>query len=102
MNRLKGCDREQTILFSQSLADHLGEKHEIHAFIRLIDTFKIKSFLERYSSQGGKAYNPRIILSILIYGFHRGWHSSRDLQKACQENVAMRYLVGAHQVKFRE
>ncbi|MDH4263827.1 MAG: IS1182 family transposase [Spirochaetia bacterium] len=101
MNRLKGCDREQTILFSKSLADHLGEKHEIHSFIRLIDELSIRAFLERYSSEGGKAYNPRIILSILIYGFHRGWHSSRDLQKACEENAAMRYLVGAHQVKFR-
>lgn len=101
MNRLKGCNRDQTILFSTSLADHLGKNHEIHAFASLIDSLDIKAFMEKYSNEGGKAYHPRIILSILLYGFHRGWHSSRELQRACEENTAMRYLVGSHQVKFR-
>jgi transposase len=87
MTRLKGCDREQTVLFNKSLREHLGQKHEIYAFARLIDELNIEGFLARYSNEGGKAYNPRIILSILIYGFHRGWHSSRDLQKACHETT---------------
>lgn len=101
MNRLKGCDREQTFLFSKTLVDHLGKNHEIYAFANLIDSIKMEKFLEKYSSEGGKAYNPRIILSILLYGFHRAWHSSRELQRACAENAAMRYLVGGHEVKFR-
>ncbi|MDH4201200.1 MAG: IS1182 family transposase [Spirochaetia bacterium] len=101
MNRLKGCDRDQIFLYSKSLADHLGAKHEIYAFANMVDSLNIKAFLEKYSNEGGKAYHPRIILSILLYGFHRGWHSSRELQRACEENAAMRYLVGGHQVKFR-
>jgi len=101
MNRLKGCNREQTFLFSKSLVDHLGSNHEIYSFANLVDTLNIKAFMERYSNEGGKAYHPRIILSILLYGFHRGWHSSRELQRACEENAAMRYLVGGNQVKFR-
>ncbi len=33
------------------------------------------------------------MLGVLLYGFHRGWRSSREFQKACEENDAMRYLV---------
>ncbi len=34
------------------------------------------------------------MLGVLLYGFHRVWRSSRELQKTCEENDAMRYLVG--------
>ena len=42
-----------------------------------------------------------MMVSCLLYGFQRGWRSSRELQKACEENDAMRYLVGGHKIKFR-
>ena len=63
-------NRKQSYLFSVKLSDHLGEKHEIHSFIKLLDSVDIKPFMKHYSNLGGKAYHPYIILGILLYGFH--------------------------------
>ena len=101
MKRFIGSDRNQIMMFSRSLADNLGEKHEIHAFAALLDAIPMASFLSKYSSKGGRAYHPSVMLGCLLYGFHRGWRSSRELQKACEENDAMRYLVGGQKIKFR-
>ena len=94
-------DRDQIMMFSRTLADNLEENHEVYAFAALLDTIPMESFLSQYSNEGGKAYHPSMMVACLLYGFHRGWRSSRELQKACEENDAMRYLVGGHKIKFR-
>ena len=55
MKRFIRSDRDQVMMFSRSLADNLGEKHEIHAFAALLDTIPMCSFLSKYSSKGGHA-----------------------------------------------
>ncbi len=89
------------LLHSRTIAESLKADHEVFGFARLIDSLDLKNFRKRYSPEGGKAYDPSMILSLLIYGYHRGWRSSRELQRACEENTAMRYLVGDHKIKFR-
>ncbi len=101
MKRFMKSDRDQVMLFSHTIADNLEENHEVYAFAALLDKIPMKPFLSKYSKEGGRAYHPVIMLGCLFYGFHRGWRSSRELQKACEENDAMRYLVGGHKVKFR-
>ena len=101
MNRLLRADRDQMVLHSRTIAESLKADHEVFGFARLIDTLDLKDFRKKYSPEGGKAYDPSLILSLLIYGYHRGWRSSRELQRACEENTAMRYLVGDHKIKFR-
>ena len=101
MTRFIKSDRNQVMLFSRKIGDNLGENHEVYAFATLLDTIDMSSFLCKYSKEGGKAYHPSVMLGCLLYGFHRGWRSSRELQKACEENDAMRYLVGDNKIKFR-
>ena len=101
MGRIKCNDRDQIFMYAKTLGDQLGGAHEVHKFVQLINLTNVDSFLKRYSKIGGKVYHPRVMLSVLIYGYHRGWRSSRELQRACEENDAMRYLVGGYRIKFR-
>jgi transposase len=36
---------------------------------------------------GAPAYDPAIMLKIVLYAYSRGMHSSRDIEAACRENV---------------
>ena len=101
MKRFIKSDRDQIMMFSHTIADNLDRDHEVYTFASLIDKIPMDGFISKYSKEGGKAYHPSLILGCLLYGFHRGWRSSRELQKACEENDAMRYLVGGNKIKFR-
>lgn len=101
MNRLVRANRDQQILYSRTIAESLKTEHEVFSFAELVDSLDTSRFLAKYSAEGGRAYDPRLILSVLIYGYHRGWRSSRELQRACEENTAMRYLAGDEKIKFR-
>jgi transposase len=41
---------------------------------------------------GAPAYNPRVMLKIVLYAYSRGIISSREIAAACQENVVMMAL----------
>lgn len=41
---------------------------------------------------GAPAYNPRVMLKIVLFAYSRGIISSREIEAACQENVVMMAL----------
>lgn len=41
----------------------------------------------RNDQTGAKAYDPRILLKIVLYAYSRGMVSSRKIEQACRENV---------------
>jgi transposase len=41
---------------------------------------------------GAPAYDPRVMLKIVLYGYARGMVSSREIEAACQQNVVMMAL----------
>ena len=101
MRKVTGYDRDQALLFRSSIAEALPPDHEIFAFAKFLDTLDLSGFEKKYSHRGGKIYDPRIILGILLYGYRRGIRSSRQLSQACVELLPMRYLTAGLHVKFR-
>ena len=55
-------------------------------------------FNVRFSNDetGAPAYDPAIMLKIVLYAYSRGMHSSRDREAACRENVMFRVRVALH------
>ena len=52
------------------------------------------SKIERsYSFNGRNEYPPRILLKILIYAYMRKIYSSREIERACRENICFLYLL---------
>jgi transposase len=48
---------------------------------------------KRAAGAGQPAFDPRLCLKVLVYGYATGMRSSRRLEQACRENLAFLYLT---------
>jgi transposase len=49
---------------------------------------------------GAAAYDPAVLLKIVLLGYARGLVSSRSIERACRENIVFMALSGATQPHF--
>lgn len=61
----------------------------IEACVSQLDTSSLES---KYSELGKSGFHPKMMLSILFYGYIKGIRSGRKLATACEENIAFIYL----------
>ncbi len=74
-----------------------------HALSYLIDNeVDLKRFADRFNndSNGAPAYDPAILLKIVLFAYSRGITSSRTMARACTENVLFIALACDQQPHF--
>lgn len=62
---------------------------------KLIDNhIDLSAFYEKYSNDGGgrTAYDPAILLKIILFAYSKGITSSRDIQWQCEHNIIFKAL----------
>ena len=59
---------------------------------------EIEKIERSYSRDGRNEYPPRILLKVLIYAYMRTIYSSREIERACRENICFMYLLGDYPV----
>jgi transposase len=69
-------------------------EHTIHYMVE--KRMNTDIFEERFRNDdtGSPAYHPKILLKVVLLGYSRGLLSSRDIERACQENVVFMALAG--------
>jgi len=90
MARYKPYDYSQMMLVPVTLADQLEAgtlEHTIHYVVE--ERLDLSGFDQerRNDETGRRAYNPRVLLKVVLLGYSRGKLSSRKLEAACKENV---------------
>ena len=60
----------------------------------IVERMNLKTLFATYSETGRNEYSPRILMKICIYGYMRKIIRSRELERACRENVKFMYLLG--------
>ena len=65
----------------------------LNAVVGRMDVSKIE---RSYSRMGRNEYPPKILLKLLLYGYMRRIYSSRELERACRENLHFMYLLEGH------
>src|SRR4051794_14630585 len=50
----------------------------------------------RRDGRGRPAYEPAMMVSLLLYAYARGMRSSRAIERACEEDVAFRVIAAQH------
>ena len=101
MSKFKPLKEGQMFLLPPSIDDFVPESHlarVIKEIVYRLDTTKIE---EKYSDQGQKSFHPKIIISLLIYGYAIGIKSGRKIAKKCEEDVAFMYLSSMYKPDFR-
>jgi len=97
MPRYKPTDYAQTRLIPLSLPDQLQPgtlEYAIHYLLE--ERLDLSVFDQRYANDatGRAAYNPRVLLKVILLGYARSLLSSRQLERACRENVLFMALAG--------
>jgi transposase len=74
------------------MADWLPEDHLVWFVIDVVDTIDTSAFHSRHPNDGpGRpAYDPEIMLALLVYAYCCGMRSSRRIEAACVTDVAFK------------
>lgn len=92
---------EQIQLFGYKPEDVLEEDHLVYLVDEMVENLDLKKFYDLTPGAGNPAYDPRLMLKVLFFGYAVGIFSSRKLQQQCQENLAFIHLTRGQRPKFR-
>jgi transposase len=89
------ADREQVLLMPPALVDWLPEEHFVWTVLGAVDQMDLGAFYGAYraSGQGRAAYDPRVMLSLLLYAYANGVSSSRQIERRCEVDVAFKVIT---------
>jgi len=90
MAKYKKYDYSQGLLIPVNLDEQLMPGTLEFAIQTLVESRMDTSiFDERYNNDeaGCSAYDPKILLKVVLFGYSRGLTSSRRIERACRENV---------------
>jgi len=90
MPRYKPYDYDQLVMLPVSLEAQLVPGTLEYAIHHLIETrLDTSIFDEKFQNEvtGRRAYDPKVLLKIVLLGYSRGLMGSRKLEGACRENV---------------
>ena len=88
-------DREQVFLMPPSLREWLPEGHLAWCVLDAVAEMDLSAFYERYREDGpGRpAYEPAMMVALVLYAYAKGQRSSRGIERECWEDVAYRVIT---------
>lgn len=95
MQYIQGKNREQSILFPESLDQIIDQDNEVRIidlFVESINPADFK-FVIKTSIEGRPAYNPKDLLKLFVYGYLNQIRSSRALEKESKRNIELMWLM---------
>lgn len=94
-NHYRGGDRGQEWLLPPSVADWLPKGHLAWFILDTLDSLDLTELYARYplGRCGNAAYDPKMVLGVLIYAYCIGLTSSRRIERACETDLAFRVLA---------
>ncbi|MGO9762210.1 MAG: transposase [Solirubrobacteraceae bacterium] len=89
------CDREQPFLMPPDPRDWLPEDHLAWFVLASVEEMDLSAFFAVYRRDGwGRAaFEPSMMVSLLVYAYARGERSSRGIERKCVEDVAYRVIA---------
>jgi transposase len=93
--RFVACDREQSFLMPPDVREWLPPRHLAWFVIDAVGEMNLEAFYAAYRVDGRSrpAYDPAMMVAVLLYAYARGVRSSRVIERACEEDVAFRVLA---------
>jgi transposase len=89
------ADREQVLLITPALVDWLADEHFVWTVLGAVEQMDLAAFYGAYraNGQGRAAYDPRMLLSLLLYAYATGVSSSRQIERCCEVDVAFKLIT---------
>ena len=93
MSRFITVDRQTTYLLPPSVDEWLQANHLARFVVEVIEQLDLSALTRQYSGRGSAAHHPAVLLGLLIYGYASGVHSSRKIERATYDSVALRFVA---------
>lgn len=93
MKFIKGKDRNQIEIFC--LEEHIAVDNEVRLIDLFVSSLDLSSFDFKFNfvENGRPAYHPSELLRLFIYGYLNRIRSSRHLEKECNRNLEVIWLM---------
>ena len=87
-------DRDQLILLPASIKEWLPEDHEVWTVLEVVSLLDLSRFHARHPNDGvgRRAYDPAMMLALLLYGYCIGLRSSRRIAQACRTDLGFKVI----------
>jgi transposase len=91
--------RDQQFLMPPDMNEWLPKGHLARFVLQAVEDLDLSAFYARYRDDGwGRAaFEPRMMVALLLYAYAVGVRSSRALERRCLEDIAFRLIAGGNQ-----
>jgi transposase len=91
--RLVNVDRQTPLFLPPDLRDWVSPRDPVHFLIDSLPLLDFSSAVVNERGCGSAQYPPGMMAALLIYCYAHGIFSSRQIERATHQNVAVRYLT---------
>lgn len=93
--RFVSGDRDQVLLLPPDVRAWLPEDHLALFVVDAVEELDLSGFFSRYrvDGWGRPAYDPRVMVALILYAYAVGVRSSRAIERRCVEDVAFRVVA---------
>lgn len=93
---IKTCNREQIYLMPPSLLEWLPEKDMAWFIIDVVKQMDMTAYYRKYreDGRGQEAYDPAMMVALLLYAYSNGIRSSRAIERLCERDIGFKVIAG--------
>jgi transposase len=93
MARFVSVDRDTQFLFPPSVQEWLPEDHLARFVVDVVEQLDLAGLEQSYAGRGSDAHHPAMLVALLLYGYATGTFSSRALERASYDSIAVRFIT---------
>jgi len=91
--RFLEADRDTAYMLPPSVQEWVSEDHLARFVVDIVDQLNLEDIENAYQGRGSSAYHPKMLTSLLFYGYATGIFSSRKLEAATYDMVPCRFIA---------
>ena len=102
--RCKAVQRKQLLLRAVDVEKLVSEGHAVRAIWELVGQLDVEAFYADVGALEGEAgrpvWDPKVLISLWIYGYKDGVSSAREIARLCEYHPAYQWLEGMEVVNY--
>lgn len=98
---IKSDNRKQNLLLPPSLDELVPENHMVRVVDAILDRLDISDILSTYRGGGNSAFNPKMMLKVLVFAYLSNVYSSRRIEELLRRDIYFMWLAGMKRPDFR-
>ena len=102
--RVRLVNRDQFVMRNLDVEQLIAEDHAARAIWELVGRLELSPFYEKVKAVEGRAgqppFDPRLMISVWVYGLSRGISSARELSEWCDWEPGLQWLCGLESINY--